>query len=65
VANLTGTGVGPRNNGDYFLTPGVTALDDGAVDQVLGGADQDWLLVDLETDLHADLAVDETGTDLV
>jgi Ca2+-binding RTX toxin-like protein len=65
VANLSGTGAGPRNNGDYFLTPAVTALDDSAVDQVLGGADQDWLLVDLQTDLYEDLAVDEIGTDLV
>jgi hypothetical protein len=54
VANLSGAG--PLNNGDYFLTPAVTALDDGAVDQVLGGADQDWLLVDLQADLLTDLA---------
>lgn len=64
VANLSGTGVGPRNNGSSFLIPGATALDDGAVDQVLGGDDQDWLLADLESDLLPDLAVDEIATDL-
>jgi hypothetical protein len=65
VANISGTGVGPRNNGNFFLTPTVTALDDGAVDQVLGGSDQDWLLADLQTDVVSDLTVDETATDLI
>lgn len=65
VANIAGTGVGPRGNGDYFLVPSLTALDDGAVDEVLGGGDQDWLLADLQVDLLPDLAVDEIATDLI
>lgn len=55
VANLSGTGVGPRFNGDYFLTPGVTALTDSAVDQVLGDDDADWLLYDFAQDLASDV----------
>jgi Ca2+-binding RTX toxin-like protein len=55
VANLSGTGEGPRNNGDVFLQGGSTALDDGAVDTILGESDADWLLIDLEEDLGLDI----------
>lgn len=51
VANIRGTGVGPRLNGDYFLEVGTTVLVEetpnsvtSIVDQVLGGADLDWFL---------------------
>jgi RHS repeat-associated protein len=56
IANLTGSGNGPRANGNTFLQPGITVLDDGAVDTLIGGDDLDCFLVNpLE---------DETDTDL-
>ena len=59
VANISGTGVGPRNNGSAFLTPDVTLFNDhqnalpltqNRVDTVLGGGDMDWLLFDTAED---------------
>lgn len=44
VANISGVGVGPRLNGSFFLQDGVTVLDDAAIDQLTGGADQDWFV---------------------
>lgn len=61
VANLAGTGSGPRNNGNFFLVPGTTALCDGAIDTVLGDAEQDWLLYSFAVDLNPDLAGDLAG----
>ncbi|MBX9656738.1 hypothetical protein K2Y11_24230, partial [bacterium] len=43
VANLNGTGSGPRENGDVFLTSSNVTISDHAVDEVFGGADEDWL----------------------
>lgn len=62
VENLTGVGIGPRFNSTYFLEPGVTALDDNAVDDVLGEAGEDWLVYDFAADLAADF---EPGVDVV
>lgn len=64
VANILGTGSGPRSNGNYFLRPGVTVLDDGAVDSLLGGTDLDWVLLRLAQDLFSDEQSGEirTGT---
>lgn len=65
VANLLGPGAEDRFNGDTFLVPGATVLDEGAVDQLLGEADPDWLLYDFATDLAPDLEIGiETATDL-
>jgi Ca2+-binding RTX toxin-like protein len=64
VANLTGTGTGARFNGNVFLTPGVSVLNDGGVDRVFGDADQDWFLVDLALDVVGDLSAGETATDI-
>lgn len=61
VENLTGVGTGPRFNGDFFLQPGVNALDDNAVDDVLGEAGEDWLIYDFAEDVAADL---EPGVDV-
>jgi sugar lactone lactonase YvrE len=50
VANLSGTGSGPRANGDVFLLasgPGATVFDDGAVDQLQGAAGTDWYFANL------------------
>ena len=51
VANLTGTGSGPHANGQTYLTPGTTVLDDGAVDSLIGSSDMDWFLYNFFTDL--------------
>ncbi len=50
VANLRGTGSGPRANGNVFLVasgPGVTVFDDGAVDVLTGSGGQDWFFANL------------------
>jgi hypothetical protein len=64
VANLLGTGAGPRFNGNVFLTPGASAINDSSIDHLFGEADQDWLLVNLSQDLVSDLAGNETATSL-
>jgi Ca2+-binding RTX toxin-like protein len=65
VANLLGTGSGPRSNGEVFLVAGSSAVDDGVVDEIFGEANQDWILYDSSQDLATDLQVGvETGTDL-
>jgi fibronectin-binding autotransporter adhesin len=45
VANLRGTGTGPRANGNVFLKAsgtGATVFDDGDGDHLQGGSGQDW-----------------------
>src|SRR5262249_36933679 len=45
VANLSGTGSGPRANGDVFLKAsgaGATVFDDAAVDQLQGASGMNW-----------------------
>jgi hypothetical protein len=45
VANLSGTGSGPRNNGNDFLIasgPNATVFDDSSVDVLNGGSGTDW-----------------------
>ncbi len=64
VANISGTGVGDRLNGNYFLTPGDTAINDGALDQLVGGGDLDWFLYDFFDDIVNDPEADEIETDL-
>jgi RHS repeat-associated protein len=58
ISNLTGQGVGPRSNGNTFLQPGITVLDDGAVDTLIGGDDLDWFLLNPLED-EADEELDE------
>jgi Ca2+-binding RTX toxin-like protein len=41
IANLSGTGTGPRLNGNTFLT-NLTVLDDGVQDQLTGSSGLDW-----------------------
>lgn len=62
IANIMGVGTGPRDNGNYFLQPGVTMFDDGAVDALLGGTDLDWLLYRITQDLFFDEEPGETKT---
>lgn len=50
MANLIGQGIGRRANGDYFLQPGKTLLDDGVVDWLHGGGGVDWYIFRLGVD---------------
>jgi hypothetical protein len=55
-ANINGTGIGPRLNGDNFLTHLVTVFDDGEIDKLTGSGGTDWFFVfagDEATDFHA------------
>ncbi|MFO0946794.1 MAG: DNRLRE domain-containing protein [Planctomycetota bacterium] len=68
VANISGTGVGARNNGSDFLEIGTTVTNDhvappAVVDSAFGEEDQDWLLIDLADDLN-DATLGEVVTDL-
>jgi Ca2+-binding RTX toxin-like protein len=45
VANIKGTGTGPRANGNYFLKAAgsdATVFDDGAADVLTGSSGRDW-----------------------
>jgi hypothetical protein len=53
---------GPRSNGNFFLQPGVTVFDDGAIDTLLGGTELDWLILRLLDDLSPDTEPGETRT---
>ena len=64
VLNLTGNGTGPRKNGNYFLEPGTTVVDDDAVDTLLGGGDLDWFLYNFFEDLAPDFQIDEVRHDI-
>lgn len=62
VAHLTGAPGGA--NGSTFLTPGATVINDGAVDQVFGEADQDWLIYSFAQDVPTDVTGDEVTTNV-
>jgi Ca2+-binding RTX toxin-like protein len=54
MANLSGTGSGPSNNGNYFLMaggPNATVFDNGAVDVLNGGSGMDWFFANLTQDI--------------
>ena len=54
VANLRGTGSGPRANGNFFLTvsgPDATVFDDDEFDVLTGGSGMDWFFADLSQDI--------------
>jgi subtilisin family serine protease len=63
VDNISGNGSGPRSNGNYFLTPGATVLDDHQVDSLLGGTERDWLFFDFVEDQLGDEEVDDLLVD--
>lgn len=67
IANIFGSGTGPRDNGNSFFTLGVNTFNDrtgvfsaSVVDTVLGGEDLDWFLIDLA----GDVATDRTGMEV-
>jgi Ca2+-binding RTX toxin-like protein len=64
IANLSGTGTGPRDNGAAFLEVGSSVINDDAVDEILGEGDSDWLLYDFSDDLAPDLDAADVATDL-
>jgi Ca2+-binding RTX toxin-like protein len=54
IANLHGTGTGPRSNGDSFLEVSgsdATVFDDGAIDVLNGGPAMDWFLASQSQDI--------------
>lgn len=64
IANLSGTGSGTRANGNFFLVPRSTVLDDADVDQILGGEGEDWLLYDFSEDVASDWTSGEVRTNI-
>jgi 6-phosphogluconolactonase (cycloisomerase 2 family)/PKD repeat protein len=67
VANLKGTGGGPRANGNCFLKasgPNATVFDDGAVDVLTGSGGRDWFFANLSGDF-LDQVTDLDGSELV
>lgn len=55
IENIANAAPAPdRLNGDYFILIGETALDDEAIDTLLGGADEDVLLGSFAQDLAPD-----------
>ncbi len=71
VANLGGTGSGPRLNGNYFLQasgPAQTVFDDGDKDTLTGSAGKDWFFANYQgggvLDKITDFVTGETKNDL-
>lgn len=64
IANILGVGSGPRANGNVFLIPGSTATTDHAVDQVMGGDDEDWFVRDPLEDVDLDFSILDEATDV-
>ena len=64
VANISGTGSGPRNNGSNFLVPGVTLSNDGAADQLFSDTKGalNWLLYTFGQDTVNRVKSGETQT---
>lgn len=65
VTNILGVGVGPRNNGNTFLTPlgaNPTVVRDMAVDTLFGGSELDWFLLRIGEDVIGDRVAGEFAT---
>ena len=66
IANISGIGLGPRNNGDHFLQAGVTVPSDAAIDALYsdsqGGAN--WLLYTFAQDEAQRVKAGEVETDV-
>ena len=66
VANIEGTGSGPRNNGNSFLQAGVTVFDDGSHDDLFSDTkgELDWLLFAVSIDTPHRVKPGEKKTNL-
>lgn len=63
VSHLLGTdNTTPRDNGNVVLNKQNTRLDDHSIDIILGGADEDWIIVDEAHDVTPD---DEVLSDIL
>jgi Ca2+-binding RTX toxin-like protein len=69
IDNINGTG-GTGVNGSNYLLPGVNTFDDkstptpAVVDQILGGSDEDWMIINETEDATADVSSADLLTDL-
>lgn len=69
IANISGTG-GTGINGTNYLLPGVNTFDDKptptptVVDHILGGSDEDWLIINETEDNAPDVSGGDVLTDL-
>ena len=63
IKHITGAAAGGANGTSFFKLSGAgqTVFDDGAADDLDGGAGRDWLIFDPGTDT-TDLALNETGS---
>jgi hypothetical protein len=68
VANLSGTGSGPRENGNDFLIasgPNATVFDNGAIDVLDGGSGMDWFFADQSGGVAQDFVNGRRGSEIV
>ncbi len=66
IANISGAGSGPRNNGDNFLQVGITVSGDADVDQLYSDSQgaENWLLLALSADTAIRVKPTDVETDL-
>ena len=66
IANISGTGSGPRNNGDNILQASVTIFDDGTSDDLFSdtNGELNWLALAFADDTSHRVKLGETMTDL-
>ncbi len=66
IANISGTGSGPRNNGNDFLQVGITVFDDSDADTLFSDSegDENWLLTTLSDDTANRVKPSDVETDL-
>ena len=66
IANIAGTGTGPRNNGTDFLQAGVTLFDDSSPDDLYSDTEGDlnWLLYAFADDTSHRVKSGEAETDV-
>jgi len=63
IANLEGHGTGDRANENVFLQAKSTALDDGAVDTLLGESGRDWFF--RKRNGAADILIDRKSNEII
>jgi len=63
IANLEGRGTGDRANENMFLQTKSTALDDEAVDKILGESGRDWFF--RKRTSAADILIDRKSNEII